>query len=90
LRASYDRAVDVLHLAAGDPSDVEGEGLPRGVELDFSVEDGRPCGVTIIGFKRNGWSDDLVNLADTVSRHLSLDPPYVIKVIQQSIGRAKD
>jgi hypothetical protein len=90
LRASYDSAVDVLHLATCEPSDVEGEGLPRGVELDFSVEDGRPCGVTIIGFKRNGWPGDLVKLADTVSHHLGLDPPYVIKVIQQSVGRATD
>ena len=86
LRVSYDRAVDVLHLAAGEPSAVEGEGLACGVELDFSVDDGRPCGVTVLGYHRHGWSERLADLATIVGRHLSLSPGDVAGAIRQHLA----
>ena len=86
LRGSYDRQVDVLHLGLGDPVEVEGDGLPNGVELDFSLEENRPCGVTIIGFSRNGWNANVRGLAAIVADHLGLDTAYVLRRIEDIAG----
>ena len=72
MRGSYDEAVDVLYLFWGEPRDVEGEGLSDGVELDFDVENGFPCGVTVLGFERNGWPSRIHDLAEIVSAHSSV------------------
>ena len=65
LRFGYDKNVDVLYLVVGAPQDVEGDGLPDGVEIGFSVTTGAPCAVTVIGYRRNHW--DL----KSTSSHLS-------------------
>ena len=77
----YDRAVDVLYLTLGPPSPVEGAGLPRGVELDFSPLDGSPSGVTVIGYARNSWHDAVGDLADIASSHLGVAPEPVLSAI---------
>ena len=82
LRASYDGEVDVLHLASGVPADVEGDDLPGGIELDYSVADGHPCGVTIIGYVRNGWDRKVTELSGIVARHLSVDPQTVVDIVR--------
>ena len=87
LRGSYDRKVDVLHLAIGNPAEVEGDGLPNGVELDFATKTGAPCGVTIIGFHRNGWAERLRELAQIVARHLSLDERDTFIRIEEIVVR---
>lgn len=79
VRADYDRLVDVLYITLGDPTPVEGDGLPRGVELDWALEGGFPCGVTVIGYRRNGWAETAGELAEIVGRHLSL-PPELIRI----------
>ena len=55
--ADYDRRVDVLYIGRGERVPAEGEGLPGGIELDYALADGSPCGATIIGFRRNGWPE---------------------------------
>lgn len=72
LKATYDRTSDILYLSLGDPAPVEGDGLPRGVELDFSMDEGKPCGLTVIGFRKNGWPSSVSELATIVSSHLSV------------------
>lgn len=84
LWSSYDELVDVLYLVKeAVPS--EGEGIARGVELDYSLSDGRPTAVTVIGYCRNGWNKELHALADIVAKHLSLDTKMVVRSILESI-----
>lgn len=78
----YDRASDVLYVSLGRPVPDEGEDRPRGIVLRFAVEDDRPTGVTVIGFHRNGWSDELHSLSKLISRHLTIDPNGVFEVLE--------
>ena len=83
--AQYDPAVDVLYLTLGEPVEFEGDGLPGSVELDYSLQDGSPCGVAVIGFKRNGWSKEVSKLTKIASDHLSIDPTIVRKLIAAAL-----
>lgn len=44
----------------------------EGVELDYDVDDGVPSGVTVIGFRRNGWHEDLRRLSAMANDHLGV------------------
>lgn len=79
--ADYDRHADVLYIARGRRVPAEGEGLPGGVELDFALADGSPCGATVIGFWRNGWSERLDELASIIGKHLSIDAKRIATAI---------
>jgi hypothetical protein len=83
--ADYDRHSDVLYIARGERVPAEGEGLPGGVELDYALADGSPCGATVIGFRRNGWPGRLGVLARIVGRHLSIDPRRMGEVIRAAV-----
>lgn len=85
LRVAYDRPVDVLHVAVGAAEAYEGEGRPKGVELDYSIDSGRPCGAKVIGFKRNGWTDKVSVLADELSKHLAVERGRVVDAIKRAI-----
>ena len=84
LKADYDRAVDVLYIILGEPVAVEGDGLPGGVELDFALDSGAPVGVTVIGFLRNHWSEAASELAEIVSKHLSVDRGRAAATIKEA------
>jgi hypothetical protein len=79
----YDQPVDVLHIVLGEPSAYEGDGLPGGIELDFSIDDGAPCGAKVIGLKKYGWSARLDDLAALLSKHLSLEPSMLAHLIER-------
>lgn len=87
MRCSYDRRVDVLRLATQVPDAIEGDGLPRGVELDYAVDSGLPCGVTVIGYKRNNWQSEVGSLAQIISRHLTIDPLDVVRTIEEIVAQ---
>jgi uncharacterized protein YuzE len=83
MRGTYDRSVDVLYLFIRQGEDVEGEDLDRGLELDFSLEDGTPVGVTVLGYYRNGWSSRVGDLAEIASAHLSSSRSEVEALIRR-------
>lgn len=86
VRAEYDRAVDVLHLMRGGPPvPVEGDGLPNGIELVYSADDGAPCGVTVLGFRRHGWNRDPGALAQIAADHLGLSRRAALKAIAAAV-----
>lgn len=85
VRADYDRGVDVLYIFLGSIMPVEGDGLPRGVELDWALDDGRPCGVTVVGFEKNGWPENTDELAHIAAAHLSLPDFLVAQTIKTAI-----
>lgn len=70
---TYDDLVDVLYIVQGSPRLVEGDGVDLGVELDYSFDDGEPCGATVIGLKRYGWTDRISDLVKIIGNHLSVD-----------------
>lgn len=85
IKAIYDRPVDVLILTKGDPVPSEGEGLPDGVELDFSMDDGTPSGAKVIGFYKNHWEDRESSLAKILAEHLSISFDKSITSIRKAV-----
>ena len=88
LTADYDRRADVLYVLVGAPVEAEGDGRPDGIELNFTVADDTPCGVTVIGFKRYGWPDRLAALADLTAKHLSVQPSSVLEHVKHAVSQA--
>jgi uncharacterized protein YuzE len=84
LTVDYDPAVDVLYLVLGSPVELEGDGLSGGIELDYSVETGEPCGITVIGYLRNGWAQNIWELAQKASQHLRIDPVQIKLAIERT------
>lgn len=84
LAASYDQAVDVLYVVLGSPKELEGDGLPGGIELDYAF-DGSPCGVTVMGFRRNGWNEKRNELLKVISRHLGIGTATVGVTIEHAL-----
>jgi Protein of unknown function (DUF2283) len=78
----YDRHADVLYVSLGKPVPDEGEDRPRGVVLRFSTKDDHPTGVTVIGYRRNGWSNDLQALSRLIALHLTINPNGVLQVLE--------
>lgn len=89
LVADYDRSSDVLYITLGPIRPVEGDGLPGGVELDYTLEDGTACGVTVIGFQRNGWQGREGELARIVGAHLGRDASRIEEVVGEAFASAK-
>ncbi|MBK5957930.1 hypothetical protein CCR97_06860 [Rhodoplanes elegans] len=86
LRAEYDARVDVLHLMRGEaPVALESDGGPRGVELVFSAA-GVPFGVTVIGYRRNGWDRTAPELADIVASHLEVPVGAALRTIAAAMA----
>jgi uncharacterized protein YuzE len=86
LKASYDPDADVLYLNLGEPVPIEGDGLPRGVELDYAMEGGQPCGVTVIGYNLNGWNNSMSELAMIAAAHLSVSAERAAGSIASAVG----
>jgi hypothetical protein len=84
--ADYDSSADVLYIGPRHWDSSEGDGLPDGVELDYALADGKPCGATIIGYRRNGWPDRLEELARIVAGHLSVGADRVAKAIKSAVA----
>lgn len=86
LTVDYERSVDVLFITLGPTRPVEGDGLADGLELDFDLEDGKPCGVTVVGFARNGWSGRHDELARATAKHLGLDAAPIAGLIAEAVA----
>jgi hypothetical protein len=85
--ADYDRDADVMYVALGSPVPSEGEDHPRGVVLRFAQSDNSPSGVTIIGFSRHRWDEDLRSLSELIGRHLKVDAASARFALENAIIR---
>ena len=83
--ADYDRSMDVLYLFLGEPQPVEGDGLPGGIELDYSLQSGALCGITVIGYARNLWNEKFSELVAIVSDRLEIDPFKASQEIERAV-----
>jgi hypothetical protein len=83
--ADYDRKSDVLYVTLGKSRPAESESHPRGILLRFGFDDGLPCGVTVIGYKHNEWSRNIVALSKLMADHLSVSPRKISAAIKSAI-----
>jgi hypothetical protein len=84
ITAVYDFPVDVMHLTVGVGQAYEGDGLPDGIEIDYSLETGAPCGAKIIGFDRYGWDRDVKRLASVIAAKLEVKRSEILKAIKNA------
>jgi hypothetical protein len=77
LTADYDTNADVLYVSDGRPRPAEGEDLLGGIVRRYALDDNSPCGVTIIGYRRNQWPKKVRELAETIADHLGADVDQV-------------
>jgi hypothetical protein len=89
MTADYDSNEDVLYVVVGEPRPAEGEDLSGGLVLRYALADNSPCGVTVIGYRRNHWPDKVRQLADIVAGHLQVDIDYVEGVLCTAATAAK-
>lgn len=47
----------------------------------FALQDGHPCGVTVLGFRAAKWDRNVNRLSSIVSRHLRVEPQSVTRVL---------
>lgn len=85
LRASYDELADVLYISLGEPVPSEGDGVPNGIELDFTLDSGIPCGATVIGFRQYEWHNYLEQLGAIIARHLGMRGLDVESAVQSAV-----
>lgn len=84
-RVDYDHMSDVLYVSLGKPIPDEGEDQPRGVIFRFAITGGSPSGVTVVGFRHNGWDKNLTGLSDIVGKHLNIDSIGVLRALQNTL-----
>jgi hypothetical protein len=81
ITADYDSSEDVLYLALGEPVASSSDEDEHGLLVRYAYEDGRACGVTVLGFRDCGWNQRVPALADSVGRYLGVDPSRVISAL---------
>ncbi|WP_193540183.1 DUF2283 domain-containing protein [Rhodopila globiformis] len=69
LTADYDQDADVLYVPIGEPRPGMGEDGPDDVVLRYSQDDHQPSGVTVLGFRENGWALRTQALAAIIAHH---------------------
>jgi uncharacterized protein YuzE len=84
MTADYDSVADVLYVMINRPESVEGDEQPEGIELDYSVKNGMPCGVTVIGYNLYGWAGKTDKLAKIVGDHLAIQPTLISSKITEA------
>lgn len=60
LTLDYDRDSDVLYISIGEPSPGVAEHLDDDILLRYSLDTGELIGVTVLGFRAMGGTDELV------------------------------
>nr|WP_294550107.1 DUF2283 domain-containing protein [uncultured Rhodopila sp.] len=84
LTADFDRTLDVLYVTFGPPRPGYGEDGPDDVILRFGEHDDKPSGVTVVGFRANGWLTKTQDLALIIAQHVGVSQPVALQVIEQA------
>lgn len=84
LTVDYDRRDDVLYVLNGKPRPAEGEDLPGGIVRRYALDDNSPCGVTIIGYRRNQWPQRPREIAEVIADHLGADVNQVERLLHSA------
>ena len=84
IRADYDRHADVLYVALDEPRPAISEEGRDGLIYRFAMDDDRPCGVTVLGFK-DTWFGRERDLAERIGTFLKSEAECVQQAIQHEI-----
>jgi uncharacterized protein YuzE len=71
LAVNYDAQSDVLYLAVGAPVPADTDEDDDGLLVRFAKTNGKPCGVTVLGFASN-WTKSTDRLANLIGSHLQM------------------
>ena len=82
ISVSYDRNSDVLYIALGKAVPAKTRHDDRGLAFRFAVEDGHPCGVTIMGYKADHWIDNIRDLANIIGGKLHIQNATVLTALE--------
>lgn len=81
LKATYDRASDVLYITTRPGVPALSSHGPFGLVLRFDVDTREPIGVTVVDFSEF-WRDRLDRLVDEISAHLHTPRQVAYEVVQ--------
>ena len=81
----YDTDADVLYLALGRPVPAETDEDDDGLLVRYALDDGHPCGVTVLGFASGGWNHDLDRLSRIVGKHLKMTAQTVQTALRHAV-----
>ena len=81
LTADYDRDADVLYVSIGEPRPGVGEDGPDDVVLRYDQDDHQPSGVTVLGFRENGWAGRMQALAAIVAHHAGVSEAEAQEIV---------
>lgn len=79
---NYDRSGDVLYLALGKPVRAISDEDDLGLVYRFAMDDGRPCGVTVIRYKGGRWAHQIPELAKRISDQLRVGAKTVQRALE--------
>jgi uncharacterized protein YuzE len=82
LKADYDRRADVLYLYKDRPRPALTEEGADGLMLRFAIDDEKPCGITVLAYRRN-WLDHRDLLAEHVSKFLDIEQKVARSVLNK-------
>jgi uncharacterized protein YuzE len=85
LQVRYDKHGDVLYLAIGKPVPATTDEDDEGLAFRYALDDGRPCGVTIIGYKSEHWNQKILALSYKISGRLNLRDDLVVSALSTVI-----
>ena len=86
LTVDYDHKDDVLYVLNGKPRPAEGEDFPGGIVRRYAIDDNAPCGVTIIGYRRNQWPKKPREIAEVIANHLGADVDQVERLLHVAVA----
>lgn len=84
----YDKIADVMYITLYPPVPSEGEENKHGIEIDYSIENGFPCGMKIIGYKRYGWTRKADTLASCFSNVFKKPKEFSSRMIEKANKKA--
>jgi len=79
--ADFDSSADVLYLTLGSPRPDEVADQIDDVLLRVGIDDDQPSGVTVLGYRADGWPQHSEQLSAIAAAHLRTDSGSILKAI---------
>src|SRR5690349_10403979 len=79
--ADFDPSADVLYLTLGSPRPDEVADQIDDILLRVDLVDDQPSGVTVLGYRADGWPQRSEQLAAIVAAHLGTDAGSILRAI---------
>ena len=79
--ADFDSSADVLYLTLGSPRPDEVADQIDDILLRVGIDDDEPSGVTVLGYRADGWPQHSEKLATIAAAHLLTDSGSILKAI---------